>query len=346
VALQALALIPDADVVVSAPDPVCRYAEDLGFRTAAFEMKRSHRLTHAGRVLLGALRVRRLARAHDAEVLYANGTRAIPYAVCARALGGPPVLFHHHGLLTGGPVRTLVRWVDRWTDALVVPTQVNAEPFRQSSKVHIVANGVDLARFSPSPDPGRAKRELGIPEDARVVGTVTRPDPTKGMLAFLDLAERLRDSGAWFLLAGGPTFPHEVAAYGRVREKADALGSRVILTGSLDDPRRAYWAMDCFVHLGEPEVQPLTILEAMGCGLPIVGYHWSGLPELLGEDGLLVEPGRVDAAAGAVQRLLADSERSDALSASGRHRCESLHRIEQTADALRRVLTETVSVDR
>ncbi len=341
VALQALARIPDIEVVVSGPGPVCRFAEDLGFESIVFEKKRSHRLTHAARVVNGGLRVRRLVRSFDSDLLYANGTRAIPYSVIDRALGGPPLLFHHHGLLTGGPVRTLVRASDRWVDSYVVPSEICAEPFRRKDKINVVANGVDLNHFSPAIDRARAKRELGIPPDVPVVGTVTRPNPTKGMGAFLELAERLRETEAWFLLAGGPAFPHEVPHYQQIRDRAAALGNRVVLTGKLEDPRRAYWAMDVFVHLGEPEVQPLAMIEAMSSALPVVGYGWGGLPLMLGDDALLVKP-HIEDAADAVQELISNTSLAADLSARVRDRCEASYSIDRTAESLGAVLRATI----
>jgi glycosyltransferase involved in cell wall biosynthesis len=244
------------DLLVAAPGPVASYAESLGARAQVVELARAHRLVHAYRVFQGSRSVFKLARNIEADVLYANGTRAIPYAVGAAVLGARPLLFHHHGLLARGPVRTLVRAAGRWADAIVVPSHTGAAPFRSAAeKVHVVPNGLDVARFHRTDDGARAKLALGVPADAIVVGTLTRSDPAKGMSEFLDMTERVTGSlpNVHFVVAGGPVFPHEDEPYHRVVERARMLGSRVTLTGRIDDAMALYSAADIFVHLGRPE---------------------------------------------------------------------------------------------
>jgi glycosyltransferase involved in cell wall biosynthesis len=346
VALSGLAAVDDVDVVVAGPTPVTRYARELGFESRDFDLPRAHKPVHALRALTGSARVRRLAHELRANVLYANGTRAIPYALGARALGGPPVVFHHHGLLTTGAVRTLARAVDRFADIVVVPSRASAEPFRRADKIRLVPNGIDLARFHPPAERPEAKRRWGLDPSALVVGTVTRPDPTKGMGRFLDLVERVagEQPRTRFLLAGGPVFPHEREPYRRIVERAARLGPEVVTTGPLSDPVAAYQAMDVFVHLAEPEGFGLTVVEAMACGVSVVAYRWGGVGEIL--DGLptLVPPHDLDAAAGAVMRLSSDGDHRTAAAAGGRARCEERYGLEKMVSRLAAVLEEVGAV--
>lgn len=335
-ALSALARAGGVRVTVAAPPPVCAFADGFGLQSIPLELSHASRLTQLPALFFGARRVNALAREHGAEVVYANGTRAIPYAIAARVLGGPLVLFHHHGLLTKGPVSTLVRAVDRWASAIVVPSRASAEPFRPD-KVHIVANGIDLDHFAPGGDRTGPRQRWGIGTEDTVIATVTRPARSKGMEPFLDLAARLGD--CIFLLAGGPAFPHEEEPYEDIRKRAAGMRN-VVLTGRLDDPLAVYHAADVFVHLGESEGFGLTIIEAMACRVPVVLYDWGAARELTdgGRTALLVPPRDLDEAADAVQRLLQDQALRDRLTDTAYAVCRERYSLDRVAADLAAVV--------
>jgi glycosyltransferase involved in cell wall biosynthesis len=67
----------------------------------------------------------------------------------------------------------------------------------------------------------------------------------------------------------------------------------------------------------------IVLLEAMATGRPVVAARSSAIPEVVGECGVLVEPGRVDALAHALASLLLDSSRIQSLALAGRARAES-----------------------
>jgi mannosyltransferase len=288
--------------------------------------------------------VRRLALELGSDLLYANGTRAIPYALGAAALGCRPLLFHHHGVLERGPIRLLTRAAGLLADAIVTPSRIAAMPFRTSGRVHLVANGVDLARFRPSPErAGRAG--LGVPGSAAVVGTLTRPDRPKGMNDFLALARNVGASlpDAHFVLAGGPVFPHEKAQYAEVVQRATSLGERVTVTGHVDDPASVYNALDVFVHLGGPEGFGLTVLESLACGVPVVAYDWGAVPEVFAGLVTLVPPTDVQAAASAVTHLLADRTLREDYANRGRQAAEQHFGIDAATAQLRAVIESVVA---
>lgn len=343
-AVSALRRAPDLEVVVAAHPPVCSFAADLGLTTERLELRRAHRLTHGPRILRGGLRVARLAQAHHCDALFASGTRAFPYAVAARLLGGPPVVAHHVGVLTGGPIRSLVWGLERWTDAIIVPSHASAAPFSRDGKVRVLPNAIDLDRFRPPEDRATAKSLLGLPPDQPVVGTVGRADPGKGMADFLRVAERLAATvpAVRFLLAGGATFPHERPHYEAIRAAASRLEDRIRLLGPLKDPLPAFHATDVFVHLGKPEGAPIVALEAMACGIPVVAYRWGGIAELVvdGETGTLVDPGSEEGASRAIERYLEEASHRRRAGEQGRALCERRHELGQFAVTLTRILVE------
>lgn len=342
--LPALAWLPDLDVTVVAPEPVCLFAEKHGLRAIRLELPRAHKLTHLPMMGWRSRRILQIARGQDAALVYANGTRALPYAVGARLLGGPPLLAHHHGLLTTGPVRLLLFGLKWWADAIVVPSNASASPLRPKSKVHVIPNGIDLGHFRPAHDRAGAKEALGLPRESWVVGMVGRANPGRGMAPFIDLVRRLVTShpAVRFVLAGGAAFPHEREHYELISRHASEIGDRLVLTGHLQDPLPAYHAIDVFVHLADPEGFGLTVVEAMACGIPVVAYRWGGVAEILedGASGFLVEPGSLKAAAQAVEHLLVDEKERHAIGERGRAVCEERYGLERYARTIASLIRE------
>lgn len=299
--MPSLARSDAIELVVAGPEPVAAYARELGARAVTLDLPRAHKLTHAPRIALGARRVRRLYRELGAELLYANGTRAIPYAAPAALLGSRPLLFHHHGLLTDGPVRALAFAVNRFADAVIAPSAVSAEPFRAAGSVHVIPYGIDVQRFSPNDD--------SHPRDMCVVGSLTRPDPSKGMNDFLELARHVRQTGrdVRFVLGGGPAFPHEHAPYASIVAAAATLG--VQTPGHIADTPSFFRGLDVFVHLGGPEGFGLVVVEALACGVPVVAYDWGAIRQAFSQLVTVVPPHDVVAASAAVDALLDDPAR-------------------------------------
>lgn len=303
---------------VVAPDPVVRFGYDLGLPGVALEFPRAHRLFDAPRAGLGGWHVRALAHRLGSDVLYANGTRAFPYGVAARVMGGPPLVAHHHGILTTGPIGVLVRGLQHWANQIVVPSFESARPFEPSKKVRVVRNGVDLTHYRSAPDRQR---------DPKVVGTVARFAPGKGLESFIRVAQLVQRSHSEtnFLLTGGPAFPGAQPLLEGVKG--------LTMTGYLRDPLSAYQSIDVFLHLSEPEAFPLTALEAMACSLPVVAYRWGGVAEIFedGVNGFLVEPRDEATVAARATTLLEDEQLRRRIGSAARATCEARFALERMA---------------
>jgi glycosyltransferase involved in cell wall biosynthesis len=328
------------EVVVAAQSPVCEFAEKLGMHTVELELPRVNHLYHLARMFSGARRVNEIADRESAGLIYANGTRAMPYGVAARLLSKRPLIAHHHGLLTSGPVRSLVAALGRWADLIVAPSRTSADHFRGSSRLRIVPNGIDLEHFRPARDRRSAKQLIGLDGDLPVVGMVGRADPGKGMEPFLRVAGRLAAAlpDVQILLAGGPIFPHEIDHWTEVSSRAKALlGERIVLTGFLNDPMPAFQAIDVFLHLADPEGFGMAVIEALACGVPVVAYGWGGVTEILDsrQAGVLVRSQEEWAAEEAALNLLSDEALRREAGSHGRKLCEEQYDINKCAEALR-----------
>jgi glycosyltransferase involved in cell wall biosynthesis len=163
----------------------------------------------------------------------------------------------------------------------------------------------------------------------RVVALVGRLDPQKGQEELLRVApsllERVPDTGV--LLVGGldldAPYPRRLRALVEELELSDS----VRILPFRPDVRRLLAGVDLLVHAsvvppGEVRTEgfPLVALEAMHAGTPVVGYANGGLPELVGETGVLVETGDREGLAVALAALLSDDERRARLGDAARER--------------------------
>ncbi len=161
-------------------------------------------------------------------------------------------------------------------------------------RIRVIRNGVDLDRFHRRPgDRTRARTALGLPEDAFVVGCLARQAPEKNLTmlvaAFARLVERASAArGPLRLVLAGPdggerrTLAAAIAAAG--------LEGHALLLDAVTDPERILAALDVFALPSWIEGSPFAVLEAMAMGLPIVATPAGALPELLDDNGIIVDP--------------------------------------------------------
>lgn len=195
----------------------------------------------------------------------------------------------------------------------------------------VIPNAIDTKRFSPA-EPGERAAPTAI-----YVGRLAYEKSIDDALRAFSAA-RVRVPAARLLVVGD----------GPERERLEALAQELGLdesvefTGVLlgDELVEALRGARVFLTASRSENMPLSILEAMAVGLPVVGVRSLGLEEIVthGESGLLAEPGDIDALSGHLAELLADESRQAevsraALRASGQYSWEAV--IERLREAYR-----------
>jgi glycosyltransferase involved in cell wall biosynthesis len=178
-----------------------------------------------------------------------------------------------------------------------------------------ISNGITVRDYAPPPAAREELRAaLGVPPDAPVVLGTARFEPQKNVGALVDAvgAPRLREAGVHLLLAGEGVLRGEL---GR-QVAALGLGARVHFLGQRDDVARLLAAADVFALTSSWEGQPLSVMEAMAAGKPVVATAVGCVPELVPEGtGRLVAPGDGAALERALLELVTDLETARAMGA-------------------------------
>jgi glycosyltransferase involved in cell wall biosynthesis len=243
-------------------------------------------------------RLTRLLRTRqiDAVITVGAGDKMFWGRLAAWRAGVPVVLCALHS--TGWPdcVGRLNRLLTPITDAFIAVAESHRRFLVKQSRfpenqVAVIRNGVDTERFAPRHDVVAVRRELGLGETDPVVGIVAALRPEKNHELFLEMARRVLAQlpATRFLIVG------EGPRRGALERLASEFGvqSSVHFLGSRDDVPRLLAAMDVFALTSHVEANPVSILEAMSVGRPVVATNVGSIHEAVIEDrtGFLVPPG-------------------------------------------------------
>jgi glycosyltransferase involved in cell wall biosynthesis len=259
----------------------------------------------------------------DAVITVGAGDKMFWGRLAARRVGVPVILSALHS--TGWPdaVGRLNRLLTPLTDAFIAVAESHGEFLAKNlgvdrNRVATIPNGVDTARFAPLADAAAVRRELGIGPTEPVVGIVAALRPEKNHELFLEMASRVvREVPATrFMIVGEGRRSESLAQ----RAKDLGLAERVLFLGSRNDVPQLLAAMDVFVLASHIEANPLSILEAMSVGKPVVATNVGSIHEAVAEcrTGFLVAPGDPYQMADRVLRLVNDPLRAQSMGAAAR----------------------------
>jgi glycosyltransferase involved in cell wall biosynthesis len=193
-----------------------------------------------------------------------------------------------------------------------------------AARVEVIYNGIPPERYAEPAARADARRALALGPDDLAIIQVARLDYLKDHATAVRTVGRVRQRhpGARLLLVG------EGPERGAIRAEADRLGlaDHVRFLGLRQDIPRLLQAADLFLLTSISEGIPLTLLEAMAAGLPVVSTRVGGTGEVVadGRTGLLAPAGDDAALADAVLRLAGDAALRERLGGAGRGRVRSL----------------------
>jgi glycosyltransferase involved in cell wall biosynthesis len=301
----------------------------------------------------------RLMREYRPHIVHTHTAKAGTLGRVAARLARVPVVVHtYHGHVFHGyfsPAKTrfflaVERWLARGTDRLLtVSENVRQELLNlgigTSERLRVMPLGLDLDRFlSCEGSQGQLRAELGIDPQALLVGIVARLVPIKRHECFLQAAAEVaqKHSGCQFLVVGDGE--RRVELEHLVRRLA--LDGRVRFLGWRQDLERIYADLDLVVLTSANEGSPVSLIEAMAAGKPVVATRVGGVPDLVedGVTGLLVPPEAPAALAEAIEALLTDSERRRAFGQAGRERVYPAFSAKRLVGDIDQLYTELIMV--
>jgi glycosyltransferase involved in cell wall biosynthesis len=269
----------------------------------------------------GLLELVAVLRRERPHIVHVNSAKAAALGRLAAWLARVPIrIYTVHGwafLAHGGPASALYRWAERLLRPLTTVTVCVADSERRAGLAAgtcderttvVIHNGVDLSRVPAAGTHSGPPRLL----------TVGRLQAPKDAITLVRALAAVRGSPFETVLVGdGPDRPSVEAEVRRL-----GLEQVVDLVGKRDDVAELLASADLFVLSSRSEGLPLSILEAMAAGLPVVASRVGGIPEVVadGETGLLVPPGDPQRLAAAVEHLLADPPLRRRLGEAGRRR--------------------------
>jgi glycosyltransferase involved in cell wall biosynthesis len=282
-----------------------------------------------------AWRLARLLRRAQVDVVHAHQYTPFFYGTLARLVyRRPPVLFTEHGRhFPDYPrrKRMLVNrlLLERRDRVIGVGGAVRAALILNEGipapRVQVIYNGIDTAAFSNGDHEHEAiRRELGVGPGDFVILQVARLDYLKDHATAIRTMQRVvpRMPNARLVLVG------EGPERSKIQTLVDQyqLGAQVRFLGLRKDVARLLHVADLFLLTSISEGIPLTVIEAMAAGVPVVSTRVGGLPEVVedGVTGALVDAGDDAALAERIYSLAQNAALRQRMGQHGRERAGSL----------------------
>jgi glycosyltransferase involved in cell wall biosynthesis len=322
------------EMIGACPDgPLLAPLRDEGFRIMPLPLKRSASPLDQ---IQGLAALVRLLRAEAPDVVHAH----MPLSgflgrIAARAAGVPHIAYTCHGFLFNQPSplpRRAASFAMEWsagkvTDLFMTVSQEEATDARRlhiARRPVVIGNGRDPAVFHPDPQArARVRAAIGVPEDRVVVVIVSRLVRHKGHPELLAAMAAVPEAELWVV---GERLSSDHGEDLEPFFAASGLGARLRRLGYREDTAAVLAAADIFALPSHFEGLPMSVIEAMMTGLPVVATAIRGPREQVvdGETGFLVPPREVTPLAKALQRLAADPALRASMGAAGLVRARML----------------------
>lgn len=263
--------------------------------------------------------LRKIIKEIKPDIVYAHSSKAGALARIADLGLNNKVIYNPHGwafnMQQSAKKKEMYKWVEKisahFCDKIVCISDAERESALREkickpSKLQVIYNGIDLEEIEKTTPMSRA--QLGIPEDAFVVGMVGRLSKQKAPDTFVKSAKLIKEKipNAFFLMVGD----------GELRDQVESLinqydlGSSFLITGWVDNPTAYMKIMDVGMLLSRWEGFGLVLPEYMACGVPIIATNVDAIPNIVrnNENGLLVEKDNYCEVANQVMALHNDFE--------------------------------------
>ena len=277
---------------------------------------------------------------HRLSLVHANHLHGGRSVMLAAAWHNTPVICHVHFPLQEDYCRWVFKFLPKPAGFVFCSRELQEDSGAYLKKYYpharqwVVHNGVDVNRFTPQPTSHPVPR----------IGIIANLQKRKGHEDFLDMAALLTQQGknVMYDIIGGDVYGEARQDALRAYTQQSGIHDRVIFHGQVADVRPMLSQLDILVCTSYQEAFPVSILEAMACGKPIVSTNVNGIPEAVeeGRTGFLVPPHAPDALARAVTTLLDQPELRKEMGIQGRRRVEQYFSREAYTSGIIRIYHE------
>lgn len=318
-------------------------AENSGLKT--FRLNHLKRNINPYHDLMAIWEIRRLIQVYQPDILHLNSSKAGILGSFAGMGLKTKIIFTAHGFVFNEPLPwpmralyiTLEKEASRFRDCIIAVSEKDRTVAAQykiipPEKIVTIHNGLPDLDFLP---PETAAEQLNLPKNLFLFATIANFYKTKGLHILVDavalLKQEVKNKCKFVIFGNGPE-EQDI----KLRLKNSGLTGNFLLLGKKDRAYQYLKAFNAFLLPSLKEGFPYVILEALAAGLPILTTTAGGLPEAVGEAGLLVKPGNAAELAEKIGQMVFDQQLRNRLANKARERSQLF--------TLQKMLSETENV--
>jgi glycosyltransferase involved in cell wall biosynthesis len=300
-------------------------------------------------LLNGILRTMDIVRQEQYDIIHCHDNRSALLGLLIGKKMGLPIVRSLHGVIEFNLKFRIANAIDRILlkgfDRIIFGSNAMRRRFTSfpESRIVTIHNGISLDFLNDKVNPDEVRKRFWIGNDDVVITTVGRLHYEKGHVYLLDAAREVcRKAGkVKFLIVGeGPMeTPLKDMTAGL------SLNDHVVFAGFLPSIQKAFAISDLYIQPSTEESLPLTVLEAMASGLPVISSDVGGIGEAVvnGKTGMLVPPGDGKVLSEAILSLLHNHDNMERMGRAGRDKIFSEFSSDTFMEKHRELYTALVS---
>ena len=256
-------------------------------------------------------KIAKIINNNNINIVRAFNEEPFIYSFLPSKLFHTPIIYYNGGRTFPEkfPRFLIEKFMAKYTNNIVVPSlELKHYMVEQiglnCNSINVIYNGIDVVRFKNSNiDHYRIKRDIGIPEDAVVIGTIGRLVDQKDLPTFLNIAKRilLNSENYYFLVVGDGHLRSDL----KHMAKDMSIDNRVKFLGIRNDIENIYKILDIFLLTSKWEGMSNVLLEAMANRIPVFATNVEGVRQIItdGKDGFIFNIGDVEGFASKILSL-------------------------------------------
>ncbi|WP_020526287.1 glycosyltransferase family 4 protein [Flexithrix dorotheae] len=328
--------------------PIYKHSRDAGLPLIHFPAR------YKDLSLRACMRLSKTNKTEKFDTLILGVNQDIKLGVLTKKFGlGKTLLIYHQQIELGVNKRdfwhtSIYKSLDAWVTPLeVLANQVRERTNIDPDKIKIIPLCIDVNRFSENKMKMQEAREnLDLPQEELIIGMVGRMDHQKGHAYFIEALGELRkkDIEVKGLICGvkeedkGSEYLKSLES---LAEK-NGLKDQIYFRPFSKDVETAYKAMNIFVMASPAETFGMVTVEALACGVPVVGTNHLGTKEILksGDYGLVFPPRDAKALSNCLEELIDDELLTSTLAAKGVDYVKSTYNFTRQCELFEQLITE------